>query len=182
MVQFCPATIGPPLPNERTHAAAHRDYVTFEVVGREHYLSRRRIRKSELRSFKETETGAFRIRRRSKGPIAKPHLQARSFLLSISGEERLGPAQVDAARLQNVTSQIRHLALDKVAATLREECNVSGTAGTITETNEFIRETLKDAGPLVKESDLFNSRRANKLSTKSAAKPDEIELAREYEM
>jgi exonuclease SbcC len=189
MVQFAEldAALNAAVSERDRSAAAHRDYVTFEVVARTLPSREAEFASAELEASKaSTEAGAAlsEFEDASKGYDREAHLQARASLLSLREKSASVTAQVDAARLQNanLTSEISRL--DEVRATMREEFKSRERLEQLRETTEFIRETLKTAGPIVTESYLFNiSAEANQLFREISGEAGRtLKWTRDYEI
>jgi exonuclease SbcC len=146
---------------------AHHQYVVSETLAAT--LPAREL------AVKETESETARIAseaaraRREQEEAAKAydresHMSERARLQGERERAAAISAQLEAARAQERALAIELERLEEVRATMREEFAAREKLKALDETTEFIRDTLKAAGPLVTESYLYNiSIEANQL-------------------
>jgi exonuclease SbcC len=148
-------------------AAAHREYIVSETLaamlpareaalgGAEEEASRAEREAEDARLAHETATRAYD---REQHSIERARLAgARERAAAIT-------AQLEAARLREATLDAELKRLREVRDQMREEFLAKERLEELNEATDFIRDVLKQAGPLVTESYLYNiSIEANQL-------------------
>jgi DNA repair protein SbcC/Rad50 len=147
--------------------AAHHEYVVSETLA-----SRLPAREAAVKEA-ETETARIASEAETAGQEQAAAAQAYDRERHANERARLSAtrerAAATSAQLQSAQAQAAALAaeidrLQEVRATMREEFAARERLKELDETTEFIRDTLKAAGPLVTESYLYNiSIEANQL-------------------
>jgi exonuclease SbcC len=148
-------------------AASHRDFITAETLAATLPAREEGVRQA---AEEAAQTAAVEEAARSKLEAAiasydrDRHAAARSALASGRELAAATTAQLDAARLRESDLATKIARLDEIRALMREQFKSKERLERLRESTEFIRDTLKTAGPLVTESYLYNiSVEANQL-------------------
>ncbi len=148
-------------------AAAHREYLASEALAatlpaREAEFAQ--AEKEAARLALETEKASLEYETAAAAYKRDEHDAERARLLEARTREAANAAQLEAAqtRLAALEAEIKRLA--EVRDSMRDEFRSKEKLEELNEATEFIRDTLKQAGPLVTESYLYNiSIEANQL-------------------
>jgi exonuclease SbcC len=151
---------------ERT-ADAHREYVESGVIARTLPAREAEAKEAEERRAKAAEDAASARAEHERASAAydrERHATERGALTLARERAAATVAQLEAAREREQTLADEVARLDEVRASLREEFRAKERLEEVFAATDFIRDTLKKAGPLVTESYLYNiSIEANQL-------------------
>lgn len=145
----------------------HREYLASEALAATLPARQAELEKSEQESARITRAAEEARRAHESALLSynrEHHMDERSRLLSVTSERAATSAQLEAARLSesSLSAEIERLA--EVRGRMRDEFRAKEKLEGLNEATEFIRDTLKKAGPLVTESYLYNiSIEANQL-------------------
>jgi DNA repair protein SbcC/Rad50 len=148
-------------------ALAHREYIVSETVAatlpaREADL--KRAEEEASRAALEAEAARLAHETASRAYDREQHAIERSRLAGAREHAAAITAQLEAARLRESSLGAEILRLAEVRDQLREEFLAKERLEELNETTDFIRDVLRQAGPLVTESYLYNiSIEANQL-------------------
>ena len=151
---------------ERT-AAAYRDYLEAAALAATVAARTAEVERAETETKRATDA-AQAARAAHAAAVAAydgaEHAAERAELTLVRERAATTAAQLDAARERESSLSAELAKLDEVRASLREEFRAKERLQGLAEATDFIRDTLKAAGPLVTESYLYNiSIEANQL-------------------
>lgn len=145
----------------------HREYLASEALAATLPIRQAELEKSEqeaARITREAEEGRRAHESAIQSYNRERHMDERSRLLAVTSERAATSAQLEAAQAREsaLAAEIERLA--EVRDRMRDEFRAKEKLEGLGEVTEFIRDTLKKAGPLVTESYLYNiSIEANQL-------------------
>ncbi len=143
---------------ERT-AAAHHEYIASAALAatletRQAVVTRTTAEVARATSVAETARRAQT--EAAAGYDRARHTTEREALTLVRQQAATVGAQLEAAEEREAALSAEIARLDEVRASLREEFRAKERLQGLSEATEFIRDTLKQAGPLVTESYLYN--------------------------
>jgi exonuclease SbcC len=147
--------------------AAHREYLAGEALAatlpaRESEL--KQAEKESARAAAEAERARAEHEAAVAAYVRERHDEERARLMDARTREAAAAAQLEAAQARVDALGLELERLQEVRDSMRDEFRAKEKLEDLNETTEFIRDTLKQAGPLVTESYLYNiSIEANQL-------------------
>ncbi len=147
--------------------AAHREYLAGEALAATLPAREAELKQTEKESARAAQE-AERARTEHEAAVAayvrERHDEERARLMDASTREAAAAAQLEAAQARVDALALELERLKEVRDSMRDEFRAKEKLEELNETTEFIRDTLKQAGPLVTESYLYNiSIEANQL-------------------
>ncbi|HEY0545100.1 MAG TPA: SMC family ATPase [Pyrinomonadaceae bacterium] len=151
---------------ERT-SASHREYLAVEALAATLPAREKELKQAQKESAR-TEAEAAKARGEHDAAVAayvrERHDEERARLMDARTREAATAAQMEAAQTREDALALELNRLAEVRDSMRDEFRAKEKLEELNETTEFIRDTLKQAGPLVTESYLYNiSIEANQL-------------------
>jgi exonuclease SbcC len=145
----------------------HREYLASEALAQQLPAREAELRKAEQESLSLARE-AEAARRSHESAVAaynrERHATERAELSQRESERAATSAKLEAAQTRESALAAEITRLAEVRDRLRDEFRTREKLESLGETTEFIRDTLKQAGPLVTESYLYNiSIEANQL-------------------
>ncbi|MBV9209789.1 MAG: hypothetical protein JOZ52_04125, partial [Acidobacteria bacterium] len=151
---------------ERT-SASHREYLAVEALATTLPAREKELKQAEKEAAR---AGAEAVKARAEHDAAvaayvrERHDEERARLMEARTREAATAAQLEAAQSRENALTLELNRLSEVRDSMRDEFRTKERLEELNETTEFIRDTLKQAGPLVTESYLYNiSIEANQL-------------------
>lgn len=146
---------------------AHREYITSETLAATLPARVAAVKEAEAETARlagEVETARKEQEDAARAYDREQHANERAALSGTRERAAATTAQLQSARTQETALAEEIERLKEVRATMREEFAARERLKELDEATEFIRDTLKAAGPLVTESYLYNiSIEANQL-------------------
>lgn len=148
-------------------AAAHREYLLSETLAatlpaRESELEQ--AAQEAARVAREAESAGQDYESAAAAYQREQHASERTALASIRERAAAASAQLEAAQMRAASLRAEIARLTKVREEMRDEFRAKEKLEELNEATDFIRDVLKQAGPLVTESYLYNiSIEANQL-------------------
>lgn len=147
--------------------AAHREYLAGEALAATLPVREAELKQAEKESVRAAQE-AERARAEHDAAVAayarERHDEERARLMDARTREAAAAAQLEAAQARVDALRLELERLKEVRDSMRDEFRAKEKLEELNETTEFIRDTLKQAGPLVTESYLYNiSIEANQL-------------------
>ena len=146
---------------------AHREYLESHALAASLPLRQAELEKAEdavARAAREVEAARESYDQASRAYSREQHDAERAALVEASKLEAAKRAMLDETRKGEASLAAEIARLGEVRAAMREQFRERERLEELDEATEFIRDTLKAAGPLVTESYLFNiSLEANQL-------------------
>ncbi|MBV9957410.1 MAG: SMC family ATPase [Acidobacteria bacterium] len=151
---------------DRTHAG-HREYLAVEATAATLPARESELKQAEAEAARAA-SAAERARAEHDAAVAayvrERHDEERARLLDARTREAAHAAQLEAAQGRADALGVELERLTLIRDSMRDEFRAKEKLEELNETTEFIRDTLKQAGPLVTESYLYNiSIEANQL-------------------
>jgi exonuclease SbcC len=148
-------------------AAAHREYLASEAIASRLPAREAEVKKAEgeaARIAGDAASAREELERLATAYNKEQHALERGAL-ALARERAAGlSAQLEAARAREATLKADIERLSKVREEMREEFRAKEKLERLDEATDFIRDTLKQAGPIITESYLYNiSIEANQL-------------------
>jgi exonuclease SbcC len=145
----------------------HREYLASEALAATLPARQAGLEKEEQESARitrEAEDARSAHEKATASYNRELHMDERARLLAVTSERASTSAQLEAARLRESSLMAEIERLTEVRDRMRDEFRAREKLEGLNEATEFIRDTLKKAGPLVTESYLYNiSIEANQL-------------------
>lgn len=146
---------------------AHREYVVSETLAATLPAREDAVKEAEAETARlasQTETARQEQEDATRAYDHDSHLNERGTLAGTRERAAATSAQLESAHAHEAALAAEIERLQEVRAAMREEFAARERLRELDETTEFIRDTLKAAGPLVTESYLYNiSIEANQL-------------------
>jgi exonuclease SbcC len=147
--------------------ASYREYVVSETLAARLPAREAAVKEAETETAhiaNEAEAAGQEQAAAVEAYDRERHVNERTALAATRERAAAAAAKLSAAEAQETTLAAEIERLQEVRATMREEFAARERLKGLDETTEFIRDTLKAAGPLVTESYLYNiSIEANQL-------------------
>ena len=146
---------------------AHREYLESNALAATLPARQAELVKAEeaaTRAAREVESARERLEAASRAYSREQHDRERAALAEASKQEAATRAKLEETQKSEASMAAEIARLREVRAAMREQFLEKERLQELDETTEFIRDTLKAAGPLVTESYLYNiSLEANQL-------------------
>lgn len=168
-------------------AAAHRDYLAVEALAAT-LPAREKETEQALKENTRVAKEALQAREAHETAVAayvrEQHDAERARLLEARTREAATSAQLEAMQAREVSLDAELKRLAEVRDSMRDEFRAKEKLEELNETTDFIRDTLKQAGPLVTESYLYNiSIEANQLFREITGEASRaLRWSRDYEI
>lgn len=168
-------------------ADAHREYLASEAIAAELPAREAVVGKSEeetARITAEAESARKEANRLSADYNRDEHARERDALSLVRERAAALSAQLEAQRTRESSLAAEIERLSKVREEMREEFRAKERLERLDEATDFIRDTLKQAGPIITESYLYNiSIEANQLFREITGEASRaLRWSRDYEI
>jgi DNA repair protein SbcC/Rad50 len=166
---------------------AHREYLAGETLAASYPARERAVEKAEAEAARvkhEAEKAQSDYEELSLTYDREQHALERGALALARERAAALSAQLDAATLRESSLKAEIERLSKVREEMREEFRAKERLERLDEATDFIRDTLKQAGPIITESYLYNiSIEANQLFREITGEAGRaLKWSRDYEI
>jgi len=168
-------------------ASAHREYLVSEALAKTLSARQSDLENAQTDYAKKAKDASAALEefQRARGAYSQElHTSSRLALAAAREEAAALTAQLDVAHLRETELAAELVRLDEVRSLMHGQLRSKEKLERVREATEFIRETLKTAGPIVTESYLYNvSVEANQLFREISGEAGRtIRWSRDYEI
>jgi exonuclease SbcC len=167
--------------------AAHREYLAGEALAATLPAREAELEQAEKEAARAVEAAAKALHEHEQAAAAyqrEQHDTERARLMDARTREAATAAQLEAAQSRESALAAELQRLSEVRDSMRDEFRAKEKLEELNEATEFIRDTLKQAGPLITESYLYNiSIEANQLFREITGEASRaLRWSRDYEI
>ncbi len=167
--------------------AAHREYLAGEALAATLPAREAELKQAEKEAARAVEAAEKALHEHEQAAAAyqrEQHDTERARLMDARTREAATAAQLEAAQSRESALNAELQRLSEVRDSMRDEFRAKEKLEELNEATEFIRDTLKQAGPLITESYLYNiSIEANQLFREITGEASRaLRWSRDYEI